>query len=95
MSGSLCYSSNGVDRAGSGSDAASLVTTAKRDGDDYVLNGTKAFVSGSGASDVYVVMCRTGGSGAKGISTIVVEKGTPGLSFGKKEKKARVEHAAD
>ncbi|XP_075728748.1 isobutyryl-CoA dehydrogenase, mitochondrial isoform X3 [Rhipicephalus microplus] len=72
---------------GSGSDAASLVTTAKRDGDDYVLNGTKAFVSGSGASDVYVVMCRTGGSGAKGISTVVVEKGTPGLSFGKKEKK--------
>lgn len=72
---------------GSGSDAASLVTTAKRDGEDYVLNGTKAFVSGSGASDVYVVMCRTGGSGAKGISAVVVEKGTPGLSFGKKEKK--------
>ncbi|KAH9380323.1 hypothetical protein HPB48_013382 [Haemaphysalis longicornis] len=72
---------------GSGSDAAALVTTAKRDGDDYILNGTKAFVSGSGESDVYVVMCRTGGPGPKGISTVVVEKGTPGLSFGKKEKK--------
>lgn len=72
---------------GSGSDAASLVTTAKRDGDDYILNGTKAFVSGSGASDVYVVMCRTGSAGAKGISTVIVEKGTPGMSFGKKEKK--------
>ncbi|XP_064489670.1 isobutyryl-CoA dehydrogenase, mitochondrial-like [Ornithodoros turicata] len=72
---------------GAGSDAASLATTAKRDGDDYILNGSKAFISGSGDSDVYVVMCRTGGRGPKGISTVVVEKGTPGLSFGKKEKK--------
>ncbi|XP_075046435.1 isobutyryl-CoA dehydrogenase, mitochondrial isoform X2 [Mixophyes fleayi] len=72
---------------GSGSDAASLLTSAKRDGDHYVLNGSKAFISGAGDTDVYVVMCRTGSSGARGISCLVVEKGTPGLSFGKKEKK--------
>nr|KAF6281964.1 acyl-CoA dehydrogenase family member 8 [Myotis myotis] len=72
---------------GSGSDAASLLTSAKRQGDHYVLNGSKAFISGGGESDIYVVMCRTGGPGPKGISCIVVEKGTPGLSFGKKEKK--------
>jgi len=72
---------------GSGSDAASLKTRAERDGDHYVLNGAKAFISGAGASDIYVCMVRTGGEGPKGISCIVVEKGTPGLSFGKKEKK--------
>ena len=72
---------------GSGSDAASLRTRAERDGDDYVLNGTKAFISGAGASDVYVCMVRTGGEGAGGISTLVVEKDTPGLSFGKDERK--------
>ncbi|XP_048199597.1 isobutyryl-CoA dehydrogenase, mitochondrial [Perognathus longimembris pacificus] len=72
---------------GSGSDAASLLTTAKQQGDHYILNGSKAFISGGGESDIYVVMCRTGGPGPKGISCIVVEKGTPGLSFGKKEKK--------
>ncbi|KAJ7995513.1 hypothetical protein DPEC_G00245360 [Dallia pectoralis] len=72
---------------GSGSDAASLITTAKLEGDHYVLNGSKAFISGGGDTDVYVVMCRTGGKGAKGISCVVVEKDTPGLSFGKKEKK--------
>ncbi len=71
----------------SGSDAASLRTRAVRDGDDYVLNGSKAFISGAGESDVYVCMVRTGGGGPKGISCIVVEKGTPGLSFGKKERK--------
>jgi len=70
-----------------GSDAASLKTRAERDGDDYVLNGAKAFISGAGASEIYVVMCRTGGEGADGISTLVVAKDTPGLSFGKKEKK--------
>ena len=71
----------------SGSDAASLKTTAIRDGNHYVLNGEKAFISGGGVSDIYVVMARTGGSGADGISAIVVEKGTPGLSFGVPEKK--------
>ena len=72
---------------GSGSDAAALRTTAKRDGDDWVLNGSKAFISGAGTSDVYVVMARTGGEGPKGISTFVVDKDAPGLSFGAQEKK--------
>jgi len=70
-----------------GSDAANLATRARRDGDHYVLNGTKAFISGGGVSDIYVVMTRTGESGSRGISCIVVEKGTPGLSFGAREKK--------
>ncbi len=72
---------------GSGSDAASLRTKAERDGDSYVLNGSKAFISGGSTSDVYVCMVRTGGDGPDGISCIVVEKDTPGLSFGKKERK--------
>jgi alkylation response protein AidB-like acyl-CoA dehydrogenase len=72
---------------GSGSDAASLTTRARRDGDHYVLDGTKAFISGGGVSDIYVVMARTGESGPRGISTIIVEKGTPGLSYGAQEKK--------
>jgi len=72
---------------GSGSDAAGLRTTAKRDGEHCVLNGSKAFISGAGTSDVYVVMARTGGEGPKGISTFVVEKDAPGLSFGAQEKK--------
>src|SRR6478752_1771062 len=71
----------------SGSDAASLKTRAQRDGDHYVLNGSKAFISGGGVSDVYVCMVRTSGPGPKGISCIVVEKGTPGLTFGAPEKK--------
>jgi alkylation response protein AidB-like acyl-CoA dehydrogenase len=71
----------------SGSDAASLKTKAKRDGDHYVLDGSKAFISGGGVSDIYVCMVRTGGAGPKGISCIVVEKGTPGLSYGAQEKK--------
>jgi alkylation response protein AidB-like acyl-CoA dehydrogenase len=58
-----------------------------RDGDHYVLNGSKAFISGGGVSDIYVCMVRTGGAGPKGISCIVVEKGTPGLSYGAQEKK--------
>lgn len=72
---------------GAGSDAASLRTRAERDGDHYVLNGSKAFISGGGASDVYVCMVRTGEAGPKGISCLVVEKDTPGLSFGKQEHK--------
>jgi alkylation response protein AidB-like acyl-CoA dehydrogenase len=77
---------------GSGSDAAALKTSARLDGDHYVLNGTKQFISGAGVNDIYVCMVRTGdssngGGGAKGISCIVVEKGTPGLSFGAPEKK--------
>jgi alkylation response protein AidB-like acyl-CoA dehydrogenase len=71
----------------SGSDAASLKTRARRDGDTYVLDGAKAFISGGGVSDIYVVMVRTGDNGPKGISCIVVEKGTPGLSYGAQEKK--------
>jgi alkylation response protein AidB-like acyl-CoA dehydrogenase len=70
-----------------GSDAASLKSRAVRDGDHYVVNGAKAFISGGEAGDVYVSMLRTGGEGPRGISCIVVEKGTPGLSFGKKERK--------
>jgi alkylation response protein AidB-like acyl-CoA dehydrogenase len=73
--------------AGAGSDAAALSTRAVRDNDHYVLNGQKQFISGSGASDLYVVMVRTGGEGAGGISTLVVEGDTPGLSFGVNERK--------
>ena len=72
---------------GSGSDAAALRTTAVLDGDHYVLNGTKQFISGAGYNDLYIVMVRTGGPGPKGISAIVVEKGTPGFTFGTTEKK--------
>jgi len=72
---------------GSGSDAASLTTRARRESEHYVLDGVKAFISGGGVSDVYVVMARTGEAGPRGISCIVVEKGTPGLSFGAQEKK--------
>eukprot|EP01017_Pseudomicrothorax_dubius_P038785 TRINITY_DN5865_c0_g1_i3.p1 TRINITY_DN5865_c0_g1~~TRINITY_DN5865_c0_g1_i3.p1 ORF type:complete len:450 (-),score=97.89 TRINITY_DN5865_c0_g1_i3:119-1414(-) len=68
----------------SGSDSAAMQTQAKRDGGDFVLNGSKCFISGGSVSDLYVVMCKTG---EKEISTIVVEKGTKGLSFGKKEEK--------
>jgi len=70
-----------------GSDAANLGTKAVADGGDYILNGSKAFISGGGASDVYVTMVRTGEPGAKGISCIVVEKDAPGLSFGAQESK--------
>ncbi|XP_022663178.1 uncharacterized protein LOC111251134 [Varroa destructor] len=72
---------------GSGSDAAALTTKAVRDGDHYVLNGNKAFISGGGESDLYVCMVRTGGQGPKGITCLAVEKGAPGLSFGKNEDK--------
>ncbi|MEP1144222.1 MAG: acyl-CoA dehydrogenase family protein [Henriciella sp.] len=72
---------------GAGSDAASLKTRAVKSGDSYVLNGSKVFISGAGFSDVYVVMARTADTGSQGISTFVVEKETPGLSFGKNEQK--------
>jgi len=72
---------------GSGSDAAALKTTAKLDGDHYVVNGTKQFTSGGGVNDVYVVMVRTGDAGPKGISCLVIDKGAEGLSFGAPEKK--------
>ncbi|GAB4512074.1 MAG: isobutyryl-CoA dehydrogenase [Roseibium sp.] len=72
---------------GSGSDAASLRTSAREDGDHYVLNGSKAFISGGGVSDLYAVMVRTGGEGPSGVSCLLVEKGTPGLSFGANEVK--------
>jgi hypothetical protein len=72
---------------GAGSDAAALKTRAVRDGDHYVVNGVKQFISGAGVSDVYVTMVRTSEGGASGISTLVVEKDTPGLSFGANEKK--------
>ncbi len=70
-----------------GSDAASLKTTATLDGDHYVLNGSKAFVSGGGVSDVYLVMARTGDDSYRGISCFMVDNGSQGLSFGKQEKK--------
>jgi alkylation response protein AidB-like acyl-CoA dehydrogenase len=70
-----------------GSDAAALKTRAARNGDHYIVNGMKQFVSGAGATDIYVTMVRTGTDGPSGISTLVVEKDTPGLSFGAHEKK--------
>ena len=68
-------------------DAGAMRSRALRDGDHYVLNGSKAFISGSGVSDIYVAMVRTGDEGAKGVSCFIIEKGTPGLSFGANEKK--------
>jgi alkylation response protein AidB-like acyl-CoA dehydrogenase len=70
-----------------GSDAASLRTKAVRDGDDYIVTGSKAFISGGGVNDIYVTMVRTGEDGPKGISCLVIEKDMPGLSFGAQEKK--------
>ncbi len=72
---------------GSGSDAAAMRSRAVRDGDDYVLNGSKAFISGGGVSDVYVAMIRTGEDGPKGVSCFIIPKDTKGLSFGANEKK--------
>lgn len=70
----------------SGSDAQAMKTFAKEEGDHYILNGSKAFISGAGSSDLYLIMCKTGD---KEVSCIAVEKGTPGLSFGKNEIKVR------
>ncbi|MEL6680560.1 MAG: acyl-CoA dehydrogenase family protein [Pseudomonadota bacterium] len=72
---------------GSGSDAAALKTRAVRDGGDFVLDGTKAFISGGDFSDFYLVMCRTGDGGPRGISAILVPSDAPGLSFGGQERK--------
>ncbi|MGK8486105.1 acyl-CoA dehydrogenase family protein [Nocardia asiatica] len=72
---------------GVGSDAAALSTKAVRDGDDYVFNGAKQFISGAGATDVYVVMARTGDAGPRGISAFIVPADTPGITFGANEKK--------
>ncbi len=71
----------------SGSDAAALTTRARLDGDSYVLDGTKQFISGAGAADIYLVMARTGGPGAAGVSAFLVERDTPGVSFGANERK--------
>jgi len=72
---------------GAGSDAAALATRATREGDHYVVNGVKQFISGAGVSDLYVTMVRTADGGASGVSTLVVEKDAPGLSFGANERK--------
>lgn len=72
---------------GAGSDAASLKTTAQLQDDYYLLNGSKCFISGAGSTDVLVVMARTGGAGAKGVSCFLVEAGTQGISYGRKEEK--------
>ena len=72
---------------GAGSDAASLKTRAVRDGDEYVLDGSKAFISGAGSTDVLVVMARTGDDGARGVSAFVVPADAPGISYGRKEEK--------
>ena len=74
--------------SGSGSDAAALKTTASKKGNShYLVNGSKSFISGGPTSDLFLVMCRTGGEGAEGVSCLLVEKGSKGLSFGKQEKK--------
>ena len=82
-----CFMSYCLTEPGSGSDAAALKTRALRDNEGYVLNGTKAFISGGGYSDGYIVMARTGEDGPKGISALVVMDGAPGLSFGGLEDK--------
>ena len=82
MLGSYCLT-----EPGSGSDAAALKTRAVREGDDYVLDGAKAFISGAGATDLYLVMVRTGEPGPRGITAVLVEDGTLGLSFGANERK--------
>lgn len=79
--------------SGAGSDAASLRLRAERDGDEWVLNGAKAWITSGGQAQTYLVMARTGGPGARGVSCFIVEKGTPGLSFGRPEEKMGL-HAA-
>jgi len=81
------FSSYCLTEPSSGSDAASLKTTAKKEGNEYVLNGAKAFICGGSVSDVYACMVRTGEDGPKGISCLLIEKDRPGMSFGKREEK--------
>lgn len=81
------FSSYCLTEPNSGSDAASLKTRAVRDGEHFIVNGSKAFISGGGVSDVYLCMVRTGDESHRGISALLIENGTPGLSFGKQEKK--------
>jgi alkylation response protein AidB-like acyl-CoA dehydrogenase len=82
MLASYCLTEPGV-----GSDAAALTTRAVRDGNHYILNGQKQFISGAGAGDLYVVMARSGGDGAAGISAFIVSGDTPGISYGANERK--------
>lgn len=82
-----CFASYCLTEPGSGSDAAALATRAEEEGDDFVLTGGKSFISGGGVSDLYIIMARTGEAGPRGISAILVEKGSQGLSFGAQEKK--------
>lgn len=86
-----------LSEASSGSDAASLRTTAKRDGDHYVLNGSKLWITQADTADVLIVMARTGGDGSKGVSSFILEKGTPGFKMGKREKKmaAHIDHTME
>lgn len=81
------FSSYCLTEPASGSDAAALSTTARRDGTDYIINGTKQFISGAGENELYVTMVRTGEDGPKGISCLVIEKSMAGVSFGAPEKK--------
>jgi alkylation response protein AidB-like acyl-CoA dehydrogenase len=79
---SYCLTEPGV-----GSDAAALTTRARREGESYVLDGVKQFISGAGVAELYLVMARTGEAGAAGVSAFLIDKGTPGLSFGPEERK--------
>lgn len=81
------FSSYCLTEPSSGSDAASLKTSAVQKGDDYIVNGSKAFICGGSVSDIYVCMVRTGEEGSKGISCLLIEKDSPGISFGKREEK--------
>jgi alkylation response protein AidB-like acyl-CoA dehydrogenase len=87
LCGLVTFGSYCLTEPGAGSDAASISSRAVREGDEYVLNGVKQFISGAGTSGVYIVMARTGQPGPKGISAFVVDFGTPGLSFGPSESK--------
>lgn len=77
----------GITEAGAGSDVSSVRTTAKKDGNDYIINGHKVFITNAGESEIYVFVTRTSSDRTKGITLFIVEDGTPGLSFGKKEEK--------